>query len=99
MCLVGVLLITPVGCDRDVTVGREDALAANGGDSGGGDPSALLWSADHETASFDEWLGDGDGIQYEQRTGQLSVTTERAHGGTHAFTASITTDDGELQQA
>jgi hypothetical protein len=77
----------------------------NGGGSGDagtlvGPPSgALLWSADHETASFEQWLSDGDGIQYEQRTGQLEVTTERAHSGTHAVSATITTGDGELHQA
>jgi hypothetical protein len=114
-------------CARNVAVGREDALAAAGGDgtagdrsllgaagasggaanggiANGGEPSGggagrLLWSAEHESASFDEWLSDGDGIQYEQRTGQLTVTDERAHSGTHAFTASITTNDGELHQA
>jgi hypothetical protein len=59
----------------------------------------LLWSAEHETASFDEWLSDGDGIQYEQRTGELTITTEQARSGIHAVAASITTDDGELQQA
>jgi hypothetical protein len=71
---------------------------SGGGQPGGGDPG-LLWSADHETASFSEWLSDGDGIQYEQRTGQLAVTTQHAHSGTHAFSANITTDSGELQQA
>lgn len=77
-----------------------DGVTNGGGDSLVGGPSgALLWSADHETASFEQWLGDGEGVQYEQRTGQLEVTTERAHSGTHAVTATITTDDGELHQA
>lgn len=72
---------------------------ANGGIANGGGPGRLLWSAEHESASFDEWLSEGEGIQYEQRTGELTVTDERAHSGTHAFTASITTNDGELHQA
>jgi hypothetical protein len=72
--------------------------ASSGGEASGGDPG-LLWSADHETASFSEWLSDGDGIQYEQRTGQLAITSEHAHSGTHAFSATITTDSSELQQA
>jgi hypothetical protein len=79
--------------------GMANGGTANGGDPGGGDAGRLLWSAEHEIASFDEWLSDGDGIQYEQRTGQLTVTDERAHSGTHAFTASITANDGELHQA
>lgn|GEM_PF-5831515 len=79
--------------------GAANGGVANGGESSGGDPGRSLWSADHETASFDEWLSDGAGIQYEQRTGQVSITDEHAHSGTHAFTASITTDDGELHQA
>jgi hypothetical protein len=69
--------------------------AGGGGESGG----ALLWSADHEVASFDEWLGDGQGIRYEQRTGRLELTSEHAHSGSQAFTATLTTGDGELHQA
>jgi hypothetical protein len=84
-------------------MGTELAGGAPAGGSGGAPPGgpngALLWSADHETASFEQWLGDGAGIQYEQRTGQLELTTERAHSGSHAFSAAITTDDGELHQA
>jgi hypothetical protein len=83
---------TPVG-------GSTSGGASNGGDASGGDAGSLLWSAEHEIASFDEWMGDGNGIQYQQRSGQLGITTERAHSGTHAFTASIATDEGELQQA
>jgi hypothetical protein len=71
------------------------AGAASGGESGG----ALLWSADHEVASFDEWLGDGQGIRYEQRTGRLELTSEHAHSGSQAFKATLTTGDGELHQA
>lgn len=75
-------------------------VGSAGADALGGEPSGpLLWSADHETGSFEQWLSDGDGIQYEQRTGQLELTTEHAHSGTHAFSAAITTDDGELHQA
>lgn len=79
--------------------GAANGGAANGGDAAGGDSGRLLWSAEHETASFAEWLSDGDGIQYEQRSGELAITTERAHSGGHAFTASIATVDGELHQA
>jgi hypothetical protein len=72
-----------------------------GGAGGGGGEAGgvLLWSADHEVASFDEWLGDGQGIRYEQRTGQLELTSEQAHSGSYAFTATLTTGDGELHQA
>ena len=79
--------------------GAPNGDATSGGDASGGDWGTLLWSAEHETASFDEWLSDGEGIQYQQRTGQLAVTSERAYAGSHAFTATITTADGELQQA
>jgi hypothetical protein len=72
---------------------------AGGAEAGGSDAGNPLWSADHEVASFDEWLGDGEGIRYEQRTGQLALTSERAHSGSRSFTASLTTDDGELHQA
>jgi len=84
------------GCARTVTVGHEDELAFGGDASTGED---LLWSAHHEGSAFDEWLGDGQGLQFTERRGQLEVTTERAHTGTHAFTATITTGDNELQQA
>jgi len=83
-------------------LGDAGALGAVGGEmaSGvGGEAGALLWGADHELASFEEWLGDGQGIRYEQRTGRLELTSERAHSGSHAFTASLTTGDGELHQA
>lgn len=84
--------------------GDQAGSAMNGGDGGsntvvGGPSGPLLWSADHETASFDQWLSDGNGIQYEQHSGQLALTTERAHSGTHAFSATITTGDGQLHQA
>jgi hypothetical protein len=82
--------------------GEQNGGEQNGGEQNGGsggDLGPVLWSADHETASFSEWLSDGDGIQYEQRSGQLAITSERAHSGTQAFTASITTDGSELQQA
>jgi hypothetical protein len=69
--------------------------AGGGGETGG----ALLWSADHEVASFEQWLGDGQGIRYEQRTGRLELTSEHAHSGSYAFTATLTTGDGELHQA
>jgi len=60
----------------------------------------VLWSADHEVASFDQWLGDGQGIRYEQGTGRLELTSELAHSGSHAFTATLaTTNDVELHQA
>ncbi len=72
----------------------------SGGNANGGEPGgALLWSADHEVNSFDEWLGDGQGIRYEQGTGRLELTSELAHSGTHAFTATLTTGDDELHQA
>jgi hypothetical protein len=86
------------GASGGASGGAPSGGAPGGGAPSGGDPG-LLWSADHETASFSEWLSDGDGIQYEQRTGQLAISNERAHSGTHAFTASITTDSNELQQA
>jgi hypothetical protein len=80
--------------------GGNSASGASGGTPTGDVPRGpLLWSADHETATFEQWLEDGTGIQYEQRTGQLELTTEHAHSGTHAFSAAITTDDGELHQA
>lgn len=69
--------------------------AGDGGESGG----ALLWSAGHEVASFDEWLGDGQGILFEQRSGQLELSSEHTHSGSQAFTATITTGDGQLHQA
>jgi hypothetical protein len=111
--LTGCARNVAVGHEDALSAGGEPELAGapsaaggapnsdvNGGAPSGAEPSgALLWSAEHEGASFDEWLGDGTGIRYEQRTGQLELTTERAHSGTHAFTASITTDDGELHQA
>lgn len=86
------------------TNGEQAGGVMNGGyggaDGGAGGPSGpSLWSADHETASLEQWFGDGDGIRFVQGTGQVELTTERAHSGTHALSATITTDDGELHQA
>jgi hypothetical protein len=84
----------------DLATGAAGGEMTSGGTSGGESGGALLWSADHEVASFDEWLGDGQGIRYEQGTGRLEISSEHAHSGSHAFTASLTTNnDGELHQA
>lgn len=82
-------------CARTVTVGREDASSA-GGEANAGE---ALWSADHDGASFEEWLDDGNGIQFTERQGQLAITSEHAHSGTSAFAATITTGNDQLQQA
>ena len=97
-------LAVVAGCARDVAVGHEDLLAAEPGVAGasgspGDSAGALVWSAEHELSSFDEWLEGGDGIKYVMRSGQLAITSEHAHGGEQAFSASITANDGELHQA
>lgn len=86
----------------DASTGGEPSAGGEPNAGGGGGPSAtdgLFWSAAHEGASFDEWLDDGQGIQFTERMGQLALTSERAHSGSSAFTATITTDSGQLQQA
>ena len=88
------------GASGNGGTGEDGGNGGSGGTPSGDEPSGpLLWSADHETATFEQWLGDGTGIQYEQRSGQLEPTTEHAHSGSYAFSAAITTDDGELHQA
>jgi hypothetical protein len=82
-------------CARTVTVGHEDSLTSGGAAT----DEDLLWSADHEGSAFDEWLDDGQGIQFTERQGQLALTSERAHSGSSAFTATITTGNDQLQQA
>jgi hypothetical protein len=89
------LLALLSSCARTVTVGHEDELTSAG--SGSGDD--VLWSADHEVASFEQWLGDGQGIQFTERQGELAITSERAHSGSSAFSATITTGNDLLQQA
>ncbi len=89
------------GCARDVAVGHED-LAAMPGPAGGssGIPAGdLIWSAEHEGGTFDEWREGDDGIEYVQRSGELAITSEYAHGGDYSFSASITANDGDLHQA
>jgi hypothetical protein len=92
------------GCARDVAVGHEDMLTAvpgPGGTGGGsGAPASdLIWSAEHEVGTFDEWLEGDDGIQFVAYSGQLAITSEHAHTGDYAFSASITANDGDLHQA
>lgn len=102
------VLVLVGGCARVVAVGHEDSLstAGAGGDGGAntvggsaGAPGTTLWSADHETADFEQWLSDGNGLQHAERSGQFEISTEQAHSGEHAFIATIATDDGELHQA
>lgn len=71
-----------------------------GGDASGGDASGQSpWSADHEVGTFEQWLGDGEGHRYEEGSGELALSTDRAHSGSYSYTASIRADDGELHQA
>jgi hypothetical protein len=85
-----------LGAEGPPGAGGATPGGAGAADDGGG---GVLWSAEHEVASFDEWLSDGRGIRYEQGTGQIELTRERAHSGSYAFTASLSTGDGELHQA
>lgn len=73
-----------------------DAAAPAGA---GGESGAELWSADHETSTFEQWLGDGAGVRFVEGSGQLSLTTEQARSGRNAFVASISADDGAQHQA
>jgi hypothetical protein len=101
--LLGAALAMICGCERYVAVGHEDALAVGDGGAHTAEPAGvdadLLWSAHHEAASFDEWLSDDAGIKYVERSGELELTTQRAHSGEHAFVATIAAPDGELHQA
>jgi hypothetical protein len=84
-------------CDRSVVVGHE-ALASGGEAPVGGGP-ALLWSAEHEVGTLDEWLADGSGWRYTQGNGTLDVSQAHAHSGGYAVAATISTDDGGMHQA
>ncbi len=77
------------------------ALAGEAGMVGvaGSDPGPASWSADHELGSFDEWLGDGQGVRNLDGSGALELTTEHAHSGSHAFIATIVANDGEQHEA
>jgi len=47
--------------------------------------SQILWSAHHETGDFMEWSGDSQGgSAADPPTTTTAVTTEFAHGGSHA---------------
>jgi hypothetical protein len=65
----------------------------------GGSPDSVPWSADHETGSFDQWLSDGHGRRSTEGNGTLTLSTEYAHSGSHAFVATITANDSAQHQA
>ncbi|HVY32012.1 MAG TPA: hypothetical protein VHB79_36000 [Polyangiaceae bacterium] len=70
------------------------------GDAGmAGEGTSPSWSADHETGTLDQWLGDGAGLRYLEGSGTLAISSEHAHSGQYAFVASITADDGAQHQA
>lgn len=71
-----------------------------GGAAGGeeGEPSPL-WSADQETADFEQWLADGRGRRFAEGSGSVEISEELARSGTHAIEATIAATNGELHQA
>ncbi len=96
-------------CERNVAVGHE-ALAVGGegavaGASGGGGAAAvagapgLLWSADHDGGTLDEWLVDDSGWRYTQGNGTLTVSQAQAHSGNYSLVATVSTEDGGMHQA
>jgi hypothetical protein len=97
------------GCSHEIFLGdRSAAIGLEGGaggnsDGGGGPPTDAaadapkrppLWTSDHETGDLSAWWagGSSEGGEYEI-DGTLEVTTERAHGGSHALKATIDTSD------
>lgn len=87
-----------VACERNVAIGHE-ALAAAGGEAAAGGAPPLLWSADHDAGTLDEWLGDEGGWRYTKGNGTLTVSQAHARSGSHALAATISTDDGGMHQA
>lgn len=90
-------LLLVAACDRNVAVGHE-ALGIGGEAPMGGAP-ALLWSADHDTGTLDEWLGDASGWRYTKGNGTLAVSQAHARSGSYSLAATISTDDGGMHQA
>jgi hypothetical protein len=86
-------LLLLVACEREVAVGHEH------GSVDGEDTPALLWHADHEPGTLDQWLADDAGWKYTQGSGELSVTQDHARSGDYALAATIATEDGAMHQA
>jgi len=70
---------------------------AEGGDGDVAIP--LPWRADHETATLEQWLADGQGRTNLQGNGQLDITDERAHSGSYSLTVTIAANDTLQHQA
>ena len=45
----------------------------------------LLWTADQEHGDLTQWTADGSGNTYLPADSRIEVSTEAAHGGTHAI--------------
>lgn len=100
----------PVGHEV-LTIGGEGAAAGAPAVVGAGAPAvlggapadagapALLWSADHEVGTLDEWLADESGWRYIQGNGTLAVSQAHARSGSYSLEATISTDDGSMHQA
>jgi hypothetical protein len=93
-------ILVLAACEREVAVGHELAgVGDSGGSAGSGSDGSLLWQADHEIGSLDEWIGDDGGWRYTQGTGSLGITSERARSGEHSIKATISTENGDMHQA
>lgn len=84
-------------CERNVAIGH-DPQAAGGEATVAGAP-ALLWSADHDEGTLDEWLADGGGFRYTKGNGTLTVSRAQARSGDYSLAATIATEDGGMHQA
>lgn len=102
-----------LSCERYVSVGHADALvtdedlgeqrgspstgqAAAGGAEG---EAPGLWSADHETGDFEQWLSDRQGRRFVEGSGELEISQEYARSGSYSLAATLSATDGGAHQA
>ena len=88
LVIVALAGLTTSGCGRDVHLG---AISGDGGDSGDGSGTDILWSATFEVGDLSEWMGDGHGGTYVANAAAAPIaTTDTVHRGRYAGMATVT---------
>lgn len=85
------------GAGGGAIAGGGGAIAGASGSAGEGNVPTAPWSADHETESLSEWLGDGFGWEFSTWNGSVEISSERARTGQYALKSTLSSTDAREQ--